>query len=87
MNNWEKCKKRFPQRTQITNPEKEHLPITLDDFFAATEQGQRFLFGHISDTILWTAGPSHPWRELDDNEEVLNELLTAKFLICVLHVT
>ena len=80
MNNWEKCKKRFPNRTTLTEPEKDHLSIFFDDHFAATDQGQRFLFALFKDEIFWSAGPSHPWRYLDDNIEVTEATLTAPFL-------
>ena len=80
MNEWEKCKKRFPHRTTLTESEKEYIPIAFNDHFAATDQGQRFLFGLIADAILWSAGPTHPWRYLEDNELVSEERLTARFL-------
>ena len=80
MSNWENCKKRFPYRTPITEPEREHLSIAFSDYFVATERGQRFIFGNLAGTPLWSAGPTHPWRELDDNEEVTNALLIAPFL-------
>src|SRR6266705_2763481 len=80
MNKWEKCKKRFPHRTSLTEPEKDHLSIAFDDHFAATDQGQRFLFGNLAGDIFWSSGPAHPWRYLEDNEPVGTELLTAKFL-------
>ena len=80
MNEWEKCQKRFPHRTSLTESEKDHLSIAFSDHFAATDQGQRFIFGLLTGDILWSAGPSHPWRNLEDNEIVSNELLTASFL-------
>src|SRR6266705_2484732 len=80
MNEWEKCQKRFPHRTTLTESEKEHIPIAFNDHFAATDQGQRFLFGLLTDDIFWSAGPIHPWRYLEDNEQVGIELFTAGFL-------
>src|SRR6266705_1356764 len=80
MNEWEKCQKRFPHRTSLTPEERDHLSITFSDHFAATDQGQRFLFGTSDDDIFWSAGPSHPWRDLEDNELVSEERLTAPFL-------
>jgi len=80
MNNWEKCKKRFPNRTTLTEPEQDHLSIIFNDHFAATDQGQRFLFALFADSVLWSAGPDHPWRYLDDNNQVSEDLLTAPFL-------
>jgi len=79
MNSWEKCQKRFPNRTTLTEPERNHLSICFDDHFAATDQGQRFLFALFADLVIWSAGPPHPWRYLDDNDLVSEELLTAKF--------
>ena len=55
MNEWEKCQKRFPHRTALTEPEKDHIPIAFSDHFAATDQGQRFLFGTLVDDIFWQA--------------------------------
>ena len=80
MNEWEKCKKRFPHRSALTQEEQQHLSITFADHFAATDQGQRFLFGKSDNDIFWSAGPSHPWRNLEDNELVSEERLTARFL-------
>jgi len=80
MNEWERCKKRFPFRATITEPECEHLSIAFDDHFVATEKGQRFIFAKLGETPLWSAGPTHPWRDLDDNELATDEFLTAKFL-------
>src|SRR6266581_502821 len=80
MNTWEKCQKRFPHRTTLTESEKEHIPIAFKDHFAATDQGQRFLFGLLITDIFWSAGPTHPWRYLEDNEPVGIELFTARFL-------
>jgi len=80
MNDWDKCKKRFPNRTTLTTEERNHLSIFFEDHFAATDHGQRFLFALFTDFILWSAGPTHPWRYLDDNEEISEELLTAKYL-------
>jgi len=80
MNEWEKCQKRFPHRTSLTEPEKDHLSIAFKDHFAATDQGQRFLFGNLADDIFWSAGPAHPWRDLEDNELITEERLTAGFL-------
>ena len=79
MSEWENCKKRFPFRTTITQPEIDHLSIAFDDYFAATEKGQCFLFGDLGGTTLWSAGPDYPWRYLEDNDTVGNEFLTAKF--------
>src|SRR6266705_4298011 len=80
MNEWEKCQKRFPHRTTLTEPEKEYIPIAFHDHFAATNQGQRFLFGVLTDDIFWSAGPTHPWRYLEDNELVGIEVFSAGFL-------
>jgi len=80
MSKWENCTKRFPFRTSITKPEREHLSIAFDDYFVATEKGQRFIFANLGGTPLWSAGLTHPWRDLDDNELVTDEFLTAKFL-------
>jgi len=80
MNEWEKCQKRFPHRTTLTQEERNHLSIIFTNHFAATDQGQCFLFGHTDNDIFWSAGPSHPWRDLEDNELVSEEHLTAKFL-------
>jgi len=80
MNKWEKCQKRFPNRTTLTESEKDHLSIVFSDHFAATDQGQQFLFGNLTDDIIWNAGPIHPWRYLEDNELVRDEHLTASFL-------
>jgi len=80
MSEWENCKKRFPFRTTITELERENLSIAFDDYFIATEQGQRFLFANLEGLPIWSAGPTHPWRDLDDNEPISDELLTAKFL-------
>jgi len=80
MNEWEKCQKRFPHRTTLTQEERDHLSITFTDHFAATDQGQRFIFGNSNNNIFWSAGPSHPWRDLEDNEPVSEERLTAEFL-------
>src|SRR6266581_3124177 len=80
MNEWEKCQKRFPHRTTLTESEKAHIPIAFGDHFAATDQGQRFLFGLLTDDIFWSAGPTHPWRYLEDNEPVGIEVFTAGFL-------
>src|SRR6266705_680925 len=80
MNEWEKCQKRFPHRTTLTESEKKHIPIAFNDHFAATDQGQRFLFGLLKDDIFWSAGPIHPWRYLEDNELVGIEVFSAGFL-------
>ena len=79
MSNWEKCQERFPNRTSLTEPEKSHLSILFDNYFVATDQGQRFLFAQFTNYILWSAGPTHPWRYLDDNDEVLEEVLSAHY--------
>jgi len=79
MNSWEKCQKQFPNQTTLTEPEKAHLSIFFDDHFAATDQGQCFIFALFTGNVLWSAGPTHPWRYLDDNDLVSEELLTAKF--------
>src|SRR6266567_3829021 len=80
MNEWEKCQRRFPHRTTLTESEKEHIPIAFNDHFAATDQGQRFLFGLLTDDIFWSAGPTHPWHYLEDNELVGIEVFSAGFL-------
>ena len=80
MNQWENCKKRFATRISLNTPEKEHLSVLFNNHFAATEDGQHFLFANLGNTVLWTAGPSHPWQHLDDNSEVTKEILTARFL-------
>src|SRR6266581_2789877 len=80
MNEWEKCQKRFPYQTTLTESEKEHIPIAFSDHFRATDQGQRFIFGLLIDDIFWSAGPGHPWRYLEDNELIGTELFTAGFL-------
>jgi len=80
MSDWEKCQQRFPNRVSLNNEERSHLSILFEDYFAATEDAQRFLFATLGDAILWSAGPSHPWRYLDDNSTVTNEVLTARFL-------
>src|SRR6266581_351125 len=79
MNEWEKCKKRFDNRTTLTEPEQNHVSIFFDDHFAATDQGQCFLFALFTDSVIWSAGPDHPWCYLNDNDEVSEELLTTKY--------
>jgi len=80
MNEWERCKKRFPNRTSLTTEETNHISIFFLDHFAATDQGQRFLFALFSDSVIWSTGPSHPWRYLNDNGQVSEGLLTAEYL-------
>ena len=80
MNEWEKCKKRFPQRTTLTTEETDHISIVFQDHFVTTDKGQRFLFAYFEEIVLWSAGPGHPWRYLEDNELISEELLTAKYL-------
>jgi len=80
MNEWEKCQKRFPNRTSLTTEEASHISIFFSDHFAATDKGQYFLFAYFEDIVLWSAGPRHPWRYLEDNEEISEALLTAKYL-------
>ena len=80
MTSWEKCKKRFPHRTSLTDEETNHISILFEDHFCATDQGSRFLFAIFGDLLLWSTGPNHPWHYLDDNETISEELLTAKFL-------
>ena len=80
MNKWEKCQKRFPHRTTLTQEERNHLSIIFTNHFAATDQGQRFLFGNLNNDIFWSARPLHPWRDLEDNKPVSDECLTASFL-------
>jgi len=74
MNEWERCKKRFPNRTTVTEPEKDHISIIFEDHFTATDQGWHFLFVLLSDVVIWSAGPTHPWRYLDNNDLVSEEL-------------
>jgi len=80
MNEWEKCQKRFPHRTSLTAKETKHISIFFTDHFAATDKGQRFLFAYFEELVLWSAGPKHPWRYLEDNDPISEELLTAKYL-------
>jgi len=80
MNKWEKCQKRFPNRTSLLTEETAHISIFFTDHFAATDKGQCFLFAYFEDIVLWSAGPRHPWRYLEDNEPISEELLTAKYL-------
>jgi len=80
MSKWEKCQLRFPARFTLNDTEKNHLSILFTDYFGATETGQCFLFAYLGEDILWSTGPSHPWRYLDDNSQVTNEVLTARFL-------
>jgi len=80
MSKWEKCQQRFPARTPLNNKERDHLSILFEDYFAATENAQRFLFATLGDAILWSAGPTHPWQHLDDNSTVTEDVLTARFL-------
>jgi len=79
MNNWDKCKKRFPNRTSLTTEETDHISIFFNNHFTTTDQGQHFLFALFTDLVIWSAGPTHPWCYLDDNDEVSEELLTAKY--------
>jgi len=64
----------------ITEPEHEHLSIAFDDYFVAIEKGQHFIFANLGGIPLWSIGPTHPWRDLEDNKQVREEFLTAKFL-------
>jgi len=80
MSEWENCTKRFPFRTSINEPECEHLSIAFDNYFVATEKGQHFIFANLGGTPLWSTGPTHPWHYLEDNEQIREEFLTAKFL-------
>jgi len=80
MNDWEKCQKRFPHRTSLTTEEKAHLSIFFTDHFVTTDQGQCFLFAYFEEIVLWSAGPKHLWRYLEDNEQISEDLLTAKYL-------
>jgi len=80
MSDWEKSQKQFPDRITLNQDELDHLSILFEDYFGATENAQRFLFATLGDTVLWSAGPSHPWRYLDDNSTVSDKVLTARFL-------
>jgi len=66
MSEWEKCKLQFPTRTALNDPEKDHLSILFEDYFTATENAQHFLFTTLGDSVLWSVGPTHPWRYLDE---------------------
>jgi len=79
MSDWKQCKLRFPNRTTINDTERDHLSIFFEDYFGATDKGQRFLFAIFGDILLWSAGPNHLWHYLDDNDQISEELLTAKF--------
>jgi len=80
MSKWEKCQLRFPSHFTLNDSEQNHLSILFKDYFGATETGQRFLFTQLGEDILWSTGPSHPWRYLDDNSQVTDKVLTARFL-------
>jgi len=80
MNKWEKCKKRFPQRTTLTTEETHHISIFFSNHFAATDKGQCFLFAYFKEIVLWSRGPRRPWRYLEDNDLISEDLLTAKYL-------
>jgi len=80
MSECEQCKLRFPTRTTLTEPEKAHLSILFTDYFAATENAQRFLFATLGNIVLWSAGPTHPWQYLDDNNTITEEALIARLL-------
>jgi len=80
MNEWEQCKKRFPNRTSLTTDETSQISIFFSDHFAATDKGQRFLFAYFEDIILWSTDPKYSWRYLEDNKLISEELLTAKYL-------
>src|SRR6266581_1681710 len=80
MSKWEKCQLQFPAHFTLNDVEKDHLSILFEDYFGATETRQRFLFALLGTEILWSTGPSHPWQHLDDNSQVTDEVLTARFL-------
>src|SRR6266581_2575306 len=80
MSEWEKYQLRFPARFTLNDSERDHLSILFGDYFGATETGQCFLFAQLGEDILWSTGPSHPWRHLDDNSQATNKVLTARFL-------
>jgi len=79
MNEWEKCQKRFPQRTTLTTEETHHISIFFSDHFAATNKGQCFLFAYFEEIVLWSGGPRHLWCYLEDNN-LISEDLTVKYL-------
>jgi len=64
MNEWEKCKKRFPHRTTLTDEETKHLSIFFTNHFAATDKGQCFLFAYFEEIVFWSTGPNYLWLVL-----------------------
>ena len=84
MTSWEIILDLFPQdqRLELTDLEKDYLPIYATEAFAADYKDVRCIFAYFVQSAIWCKGIGSVWRFTSDN----TELIPRKFRVLVHHL-
>ena len=78
---WDKCKEIYSSHYPLSATEKDHLYAQFKDHFCANISGDRFLFAHWLSFVIYSEGPGHHWKHIDEQVKISHN----EFLISFLH--
>ena len=84
MTSWEIILDLFPQnqRLELTDKEKDYLPVYASEAFAADYKDVRCIFAYFVQSAIWCEGLGNIWRFTSDN----TELIPRKFRYLIHHL-
>jgi hypothetical protein len=80
MSNWELTRQKYPTKHELSAAEREYLPYTCKDSFAANLQGRRILFAQFGNEAIYSRGVGYPWKYEEDRDEVTDQTLRSSFV-------
>ena len=77
--NWDKCKETYSSHYPLSAQEEDHLYAQFKDYFCANISGERYLFAHWLDFVIYSEGPGHHWRYINEQIKLSHEEFVTSF--------
>ena len=77
--NWDKCKETYSSHYPLSAQEEDHLYAQFEDHFCANVSGERYLFAHWLDSVIYSEGPGHHWRRINEQTKLSHEEFVVAF--------
>ena len=78
--NWDKCKETYSSHYPLSAQEEDHLYAQFKDYFCANVSGERYLFAHWLNFVIYSKGPGHHWRYINEQIKLSHEEFVTSFL-------
>ena len=76
---WEKCKEIYSSHYPLSAKEQDHLYTQFKDHFCTNISGERFLFAHWLSFVIYSKGPGHHWKHIDEQVKISHNKFVVSF--------